>query len=571
MARTHTLSVSVAAVSITPLGRVEVRATESSARTATVAFLPAAGSYAPEDWIGAAVTIDYVSDPDGTPVNTRIYTGYVDWPVLDETTGVLTLQCSDLLQEYFEALADDAAILAVLTGAKLSDAVFGEREDGWQRADDALSTIRAEVHYSRTGALTLTDWSAKVTPDYSYTSSDYLHASPRVTFAQRRELINTITITFDYRFDRFKIREHTFGWRAGPSGGSTGWSGFCEWFASSHDLPSTDMIETAAMGTSWPIHGAITYTHLPRRGVYYCNGGPVGWIGVAVDDANGNDFAAQEAARKKIAFSAAWAGRKRWAQTITETYTLTVACAGSVALWGNIPGEDSAGLETAADDAGWEASEETEIPAGFAVDAIGDYVDDQDDRTASANAIECLLQVADHRIAASHRRNYVEWECPLEPAIDLEHTAQITAGRITAKGKVAEIGHVFDVDSGRATTTIRIACARGGGGSSDSLTAPSAPDTSPTYQAPDSSTALINYIGGNDNVDDWVDGDHDGESYVSGNQSIITTTDSNKQYPQRVHVIGPDIEEEAHANVEASATGAYAVAVPDDTLAVTIS
>jgi hypothetical protein len=565
VARTWSVSVSLSAADITArlTGPIEIRAEENQARTATLSFLPAAGSYDPEDWIGAAVTIDHVADPDGTPVSTRVFTGYVNWPDLDETRSVLTLNCSDLLQEYFEDLADDAAIIAVITGSKLSDAVFGLREDGWQRTQDALQTVRAEVHKDRAGTVTLSDWAAAGTADYAYTSSGYLHASPRVTFAQRRELVNSVTLTADYRFTRRKIREHGFGWGMGKT--------WCQWYVNPHDLPTTDMIEQAARGAGWPISGAIFYTHHPELGLYYCNGNPVGWGGVAPDSSDPTDPAAQEEARKKIALSASWTGRKRFAQTITETYEMTVVSPASVGMFGEIVGEDGASLQTDSDDTGWEDSGNTDIPAGFAGDAIGDYIYDEDDRTESANMLECLLQLADHRIAASHRRNFVEWQVPIEPELDLAHTAQITAGRVSAKGKVAQLGHLLDLPNGRAVTTVKIACSRGGAGDQDDLTAPSAPDTSPTHGAPASATSLQTYIGGNDTVDDWVDGDYDGASYFSGNQGWITTVDVNKIYPQRVQVVGPEIEEEARQSVSASVQPVYGVAVPDDTLTVTLS
>ena len=571
MARTDTASVSLNAADITDtvLGQISVRAEEDQSRTAEFTYLPGAGTYAPEDWLGKAVTIDHVSDPDGSPVTSRIFTGFVNWTDLDETTKVLTVRCTDLLQDYFEALTTDAAILAVITGAKLEDDVFGEREDGWQRAQDALSTVRKSVAKSRAGVVTLTDWAAKGTADFAYTSSGYLHESPIVTFSERREITNSIVLSYQYRYTRNKIREHAFGWAAGPDGGTTPWPTWCDWYENGHDLQTTENIENAGRGTGWPVVGAFVYTHHPVKGTYSCSGGPVVWFGIRVEGP-ADDDAAQEEARKKIAYTAAWTGRKRFAQTITEAYAITVACAGSVAKYGSIIGEDGAVYSPESDDSGFESSADTEIPAGYSQDAIGDYISDQGDRDKSDDIVECLMQLADNKIAGSHRRNYVEWRTPIEPTIDLDHTAQITAGNVTAKGKAIQIGHDLDMERGEFTTTIKIACSRGGGGSSDSLAAPAPPSTAPTHGAPAGSTQLTNYYGGANDSEDWDDADHEDESYVSGNQSIILTADPAKIYPHRVHVIGPEIEAEARDAVEAGATPSYNVAVPDDVLTVTL-
>lgn len=564
MARTWSATVTVGGADVTAsvTGTIQVRAEENQARTADVSFLPATGTFDPEDWIGVAVLIDHVADPDGTPASTRIFTGNCNWPELDDTTSVLTLHCSDLLQESFEAM-DDATILSTITGSKLSDEVFGEREDGWQRAQDALTTVRSEIHKSRTGTLTLTDWAAKGTADYGYTSSGYLHESPRVTYAQRRELVNSISLEYQHRYDRFKIRNHDFSWSHGN---------FCGWLTGDFfPLPKTEMVKTAIEGAGWPVHGNIVFTHLPEQGTYNCGGTQIIWGGV-VPDTGGIviDTAAQEELRTGLAFSATWAARKRFVQTITEDYSITVSCAGSITLFGTAVGEDGANLSVDSNGNEWADSDDTDIPAGFTQDAIDDYVADQMTRADSDNVVECLIQHADHRIAGSHRRNYVRWQVPCEPALDLEHTAQITAGKVTAKGKVFQVQHTLDLVAGSAITAVQIACSRGGGGTSDALDAPTPPSTAPTHQAPATSTTVDTHIGGNDTVADWDDADYDGESYVSSNQGVISTVNPLKIYPRRVQIVSPEIEVEATQSGDYTATPTYAVAVPDDTLTVTI-
>lgn len=565
MARTWTVTASIGATDISALitGEVAISAEENQARTATISFLPASGSYVPEDWIGAAVTINYVSSPDASPVSTRVFTGFVNWPDLDETTGVLTLNCSDLLQEYFEDLTTDAQILSVITGAKLADEVFGERDDGWQRAQDALSTVRAEVHKSRTGAVTVTNWAAKATADFVYTQSGYVHETTRVAFNERRSLVNKISLSFEYRYNRHKMRVHSWNWNQGAV--------FCDWVDDQFPWhPSTDMFRTAADGAGWAIVSGMSFDRFPERGNYYCGAQLFQWLGAVADIGGTYDLTAQEEMNNRLAFGASWAACKRFAQTITETYSIDVSSSGSVALFGEIPGEDSASFDVESDDSGWESSDGTSVPAGFSADAIGDYVQDQGDRTGSDNAVVCLIQHADHKIAGSHRGNYVEWQAPIEPALDLDHTAQITSPRVTAKGKVVQIGHTMDLSEGRAVTAIKIACSRGGGGAQSSLAAPTPPSTAPTHTAPDSSTGMDWYIGGTDAAADWSDAAHENESYVSSNIATQTTSNPDKIYPRRVHVVTPEIEDEARDNLEASSSPSYNVSIPDDLLSVSI-
>ena len=494
------------------VGTVTVDREENSAAIATAAVYIGTGADI-TTYIGQTFTL------------TGLFTGKVNSAQFDENTGVATFRASDLFQEYAENLTE-TQILAAIPGGKYSRHVFGDREDGWQQMQDVLSTVSKEAHLNIAGTLTVTDWS---TANPGATTSTALWGTPKRRPARRRDIVNRVLVSFQVRFTRLHHREHTFGWDYGHTS-------FCDYYVNAHSVPLRDMIQSAADGAGWHLQGGIAFETFPDTGVYLCFGNNVAW---AID----------EAVQNQLCTSASWTCVKRWTQTVTETYTMTVENAGSQASYGIVTDEDGGTYTEDYDDAQFDLSIETLTPSepGWTTDPIGDYVKDEITRTEANEAIETLLAVAATRIKQTHRRNFLEYE--------IAYDASLEIGAAVGAGTIYQLTHRLDPGSGRATTLVRVAYSAVTGGASDALTAPTPPDTSPTHAAPPVSTTLPTRIGCGPGT---VAFDEEWEGYT-GNYSLCTVGE--ETYPNRFRVVTPDIETEARDEVTAEATETYNVPI----------
>lgn len=454
-----------------------------------------------------------------------LFAGRVNSAQYDEATGVASFRASDLLQEYCEALTE-TEILAAITGGKYSRYVFGDREDGWQQMQDVLSTVSKACYLNVAGTFTVSDWSTSAPGS---TTSTALYGTPKRRPARRRDIVNKVEISFQARYTRLHHRDHTFGWDYGHTS-------FCDYYVNSHSVPLRDMIQSAADGAGWKLRGGIAFETFPDTGVYTCFGNPVAW---AVD----------EAVQNQLCTSASWTCVRRWTQTITETYTITVENGSSQAAYGVLIQEDGGTYTAEYDDAQFDQSIETIIPvgAGWSTDAIGDQVKDEIDRTESENAIETLLAVAATRIKQTHRRNFLDYEIAYNSGLEI--------GDAVGSGTLYQLTHRLDPGSGRATSLVRVAYSAVTGGGSDTLDAPMPPDTGPTHTAPAVSTTLLTRIGCGAGT---VPFDEDWTGYT-GNYSLCTA--GQEVYPNRFRVVTPDIETESRDEVEAERTATYSVPI----------
>ena len=517
----------------TVAGPVRVEAEENSARVADVTIRASAGS--PENWVGQPITISYDS--------VVIFTGKVNRPHFDAGRGLLRLSCSDLLQEVFEAKTE-AEILTSIPNGVYSRAIFGDREDGWQQALDVLSTWPGEVHLNAAGALVVAPWTGSG-GHHAFAASQHVHGSARPDFARRRDLVNRVNITFEVRYTRRHHREHIFSWD---------WdhNSFCDYYQNSHDLPTREMIQSAAEGAIWKVQGQISFTALPDSGTYSCGA----WL-------------IEDEAQRSLATAAGWTVVRRWTQTVTETYNLRVESTASQTRYGLIEQEDSGSYHEEYEDSAWDQDDGTDTPSGggWLTNALGDYYSDEITRADANAAIECLGKIAATRIKETHRRNLVTFDIPCNTGLDVANTAAVTSPVINASGKIVQLVHQIDPNAGRAVTTVKIACSRGGGGADDTITAPSAPDTSPQHAPPAPSTSLPTRIGG-DTGDPPYDADWVG---YTGNRAL--PDQGAETYPNRFRLITPDIEAESRDEVTGEVLvgdATFEAVAPDDTITIAI-
>lgn len=524
-------------------GTVRIEAEESVSRLAQFTMKPLTGAINVDSWVGSAVAIHYVDDPEGTLVQTQIFAGIANLADYDLSTGLVTISCTDNLQGFFESKTL-AEILALIPSGKYADEVFGPREDGWQQALDVLKTVPKAFNLTGAGESELTSWDIPG-PTVTYTASQILNSTLDIELMRARDIVNQVTIDFQYRYTRLHHREHGFGWNWGTT--------FCDYFSFSHQLPNRDMVQAAANGAGWTVQGGLAYDTLPESGVYNC-GGSVVW------DISSADLG-------QIVINAAWTAVKRWSQTVTEKYTIVMSCAASQALFGVHVGEDGVGFQTDYDDAQWDTSIDANTPA-WAVNVLGDYTEDQLDRVASDNVIETMMQLASTKIKATHRRSYLKAKVLIDPGLELSDSARINTANVDGTAKVFRMIHEMNINSGSATTEVTVAISRGGG--LDTLIdAPLPPDTAPIHAPPVATTVLPTRIGNDDTVAvydaDWVG--------FTGNFTVPKGTPTAEQvYAWRMRVVTPAIEAVSRDELIAIQIDPleteYSVLCPQDTLTI---
>ena len=425
-------------------GVLTVRAEEGMARMAECMMLPMPGVVLPTVWTGAAITIDLLRVIGGALVPARVFTGLVDLAEFDPVTRLVKFTCTDDLQNKVAALT--RAQIDTLTGGRFSAAVQGQIDERWDYAQARMESRPASLDASAFGGLRVTDWDG-LSVWRTFTDADIFSDSTTLDLPRRVSIVNQIDATFQYRYSRCRERRAHVSWSASIVGTDAAARGY--------QFPTQDTIEAALEGTGW--HRLSTgYGNAPAT----VPSSPAGWyIETGGGVANMSASLAQ-----------------RHAQTVTETYALTVTAPSSIAANGVLAYPLNGALASSWTANEWESDYTMTVPDASTGDV--DYGGDET-RSAADDAMRCLLDVAKTKILATHRQCLVSFSVPCLPEIDLIHAAELDSASVSASGKVARIVHTIDLEVGRAETRITLALsgiASAGIVSPDVLEVPDAPD-----------------------------------------------------------------------------------------------
>ena len=453
-------------VSAQVLGEIVVEAEEGTARVASFTLRPPAGTaiYLP-GWTGRAVTIDIAAaDSSGPLYPMRLFTGVVDSPQYDPEARTVAVSATDDLQGALDALSRQA--IDSLIGGRWSPAVFDASAGGWAYAQDRLSTVRASLDLGPDGLPRLTPW-PPAAPSLRFTGDHVLEGSLAVNLADRQGLVNTVDITFGYRFPRLKAEGHALTYSY------VDMTGFSQYVIDGKWFLQRSQVEGAISSAGGTVVGAVTYTPMPSSPVAVGSGF---WTPNPPVDAT-----------LCMGFSAVIA--YDYAQTVEETHAVTVHCPAAVTATGIMRQAMRGALEGVYQDAeGWETKaklyradvesvQPQDLPTVVSgkTNGLDPTLTADTNRAAATAAIETLIDVAKARIWASHRRNTVSAAVCLNPVIDLDKTVEIDADGIHAIGKVQRLAHRMAPESGEATTTFSVAiCAVAGVGTTHPETATAA-------------------------------------------------------------------------------------------------
>jgi hypothetical protein len=482
---TALVSINGASVTDKIIGEIRIDCDEGGARIADLTYKPTAGAtFALADWVGKPLSIDVANFSSGsaTGIN-RLFTGLIDTPTFNLEARTIGLRCTDNLQNIVEGMSAAAIDVAIPSGY-YSPVIFDPAARGWSRAQDRLSTVPSVLDLTPYGAIRLTDWAPKVTPDLTFTDSHVLDGSVAVSLASRNQLTNQVDIDFGYRFPRVKAEAYPLTFSYVSEYNLASYVSDLGWFL---QRAAVEAAIKAAGGTI----ASIVYTPLPNA--------PVGsWIPGPFDAELCMGFDAS------VTFD--------YAQQIEETHQITVSTPASISAVGTLRDRLSGALvgqyppivavETAMtlykNDITGIPPQDTATPLlGFTTAADVTLTADTD-RSAANAAMQALIATAKVRIWGAHRQNSVSAAVPLNPGIDLDKTIELNVTGVSARGKCRSLTHRLDTDTGAAVTEFALAiCSVAGTGVTHTDTANTAPAGSSPIATPLLGTPTVVFNGGN--------------------------------------------------------------------------
>ncbi len=479
---------------------IRIYAEDGRPRTAEWTVINDIGPVYLHTWPGKSVTIDYLSDEDagGNVALHRLFTGTISKAEYSHDLKRTTFTATDRRKERLNSLTKE--YLASQIGGHWSKHVFSEDAEPATYAADRLSTVPASLNFDRNGTLRLAAYAPAVAADYTLGNANVFHENISFRFATREDVTNKRTVELKYRYDILRHRERNYSWTH-PYANS--WR---TQMTNPIDLTPRELITGAVAATGWDL-ASISFTPLPPAAVYYINGIPYIWspissAGVSYvykKDANGNlvtdengDYVISEVERAGTLDStglfcvgAQWRMATRFAQTVTETYTVTVTAPQSADQYGEVDaGQRGYGCESEYDSDAWEDLEGYIAPSSTASGSIftggggrapayydppltqssnGDEIWITDSNRAEFDeAARAAIAIERVSILDAHRRNYVDCSMvhtpqnPLLP-IDLHHTIDMQTDVVVGAGRVYSVEYTFNHLSRRATTALRLA------------------------------------------------------------------------------------------------------------------
>ena len=454
-------------VSAQLVGSVDVDREEGSAAVAGFSLYLPPGPVVPTDWVGLPVSIDFIWTEQGITYERRRFTGFLGQPKWDPTSRILSCECSDNLQQRIEAMSVEQ-IDALTPGYWTEDAfepVTGRSH--WDYAQERMSTVPASLDCDVYGVPRVSSWMPGA-PALVFGAGTTLYESIEVQLAEMTRVTNRVELEAGYRYARLREFRQAFGWGS-PEGA------FCSWRLNSHELPTVDMfISAASAGGLTPIKGQFQV--LPPTAPDPCGTGAA-WINNEPD----------------LVLSGSVTAARRWAQTVTETYRMTVRTATGVPPAAVVY---RSGQSFAVESPDTDLWPDSLVPLVWASN-VGSVITrdpvqriqpgDRDSEPRRTGFLQAELQMARTQILGDHRQNSVSWAVPSPMAIaaDLFMSLEVDDQGVHATGKCRRIVDSFDMGSGEAVTTLIIAVMRGPAATSSALSiparlgAPTAPDPNP--------------------------------------------------------------------------------------------
>lgn len=512
-------------------------------RVASFQLLPEAGPVTLSDWFGQPVEINYIEGG----VATRLFTGVVDEPTTDIDTGITTIEATNKRTELLNGM-DREEITGLSLSALYSKFIFDEEDDNAQYAEDIFSTVPRSLDFDRANNPVAYDWLA-TSWHHVLTDSDVIDGSVSVDNPSRADLTNTVQIVFEYRYPRLRQRERSYTWTMVQNWGTQ--------VANPMIIPKKQMIQTAISGSEWLEKPGTVLTSIPGSGWY----DGTYWFNTAPG---------------LYAQAATFTLMKRFAQDITEEYTVSVTAPQSVGQVGEVIDERNYSIDVDYDPSEWEGVETYTTPVGT-LSENGDWILDvttgvEESRTEFTTAIKCVQAVGEHDILEAHRGT-TRFKSLIEPGLELYHAAHMTAGGVEAKGRVVEYEHVLNLETAEAVTAWGISSSQAsatGTPTEAAVAAPALPDLSDQPPAPGTIT-MPTYIGNEPSsplYSESMTGYITNRQYAAQGTALRFIAAAN-MYPNAFVIDTPEAAEHDRDERIVKSSHTYEIEIPIETLTVT--
>lgn len=395
-----------------------------------------------------------------SPVAYEIFSGKILEPSYDVVNRLITMKCSDMLQESMNQLTITELISEV--GGTYSESLYGDDRSGWEVAQALMMSQSGSYDYDGGGNGHFSVWNNRTATLHAFTAADVIQGSARLDLANSRNLYSKTEINLGYRFTRKRYRSYYYTWTMQPPVG-------CDFLNNPFQLPQRSMIQAACEGSSWTLEG-LSFIPLPKPQAFECQKSGsdyiLPWGYLIINNSLVPDPDIEVLCQ---GFHAKFS--KRWAQTVTENYSIEITATNTSI--GTVNTIDT-GLETKFEEDDFESSDESDRHFSSAVDsATGDKIKDIDDetdidRTAVNEAIESIKNIEKGKLLNAYRENYVSFDVLLNPTIERHHRGSLALSNLEAEGKIYQIVHSGNIADGSAKTEVTLSLFRTGATSSES-------------------------------------------------------------------------------------------------------
>lgn len=571
-------------------GKITITRVENDAAQMSFVIMPPAGAVDIRGLEGSSVICNIKTPTSG---NYRAYTGRINIPDIDFNKRMITITCTDNRKELI-----NNTLAGTVANIGYYDPQATKAVDTADELDKRLATTAQTLNFDSYGVVRLSSTFAAASPNFTFYEDDVYWDSgkdPKVVIAPRSKIVNTVYITSALRYQRLHQCVAHYTWTNALENS--------EYLLTGPTVAKRDMIASAVAGTGWPLYAHITYTDVLAAGFYnVTSGGQTYHVGISwtsqtyatinatstningdtvnVLDSNGNQVVntlvtSQVDYSKNLCFGASWKLTKKFSQNVEENYDLVVTAPQSVSQFGEVSQTESTVNESLYDSGSWDNSKLYTPSANvtnpvIGTDGISYYWDESSSVANWRNSVYTSLNRAFQTIRKSHRQNRVVFSIPVDPRIDLQHTVLLdTIGHegseIYAKGKVYQITHSLDPQSGEGYTTIELALSITSGSQSTTLlNLPSRPST--TAEVYTTVVRLSSHYG-LEPRDTWTGliGNKFTKTQVPGGTNWQRTT-----YPESFVIDTPTIPEQFTQNYVVYGGQTYYLALIDDDLEVTL-
>lgn len=565
------------------LGSESVEISANASHLMDCQYRPVSGVQDPDGPVFRAISLELNISGAGWVM---IFLGTViraDWQPRER---LYQIRASTRMQEYFRAMADHAAVLAAITGAKYSNAVFGDPPDDlWQYAESCISTTEAAWWLNTGGQLRTVAWAPGASADVALGASA-VDAAAGFTYtrADAESQTNQVVLEMDYQTQRKKIRKHTMQWE-GPTTNICDWweaaGGFPQW-----GLPWTSDLEPMVSASAWQTPAGLnTEGPVPEEARTQIDGDDQeenGSYTFSWRDDCGHDSDAFLTFRSIGTSWPCWAasavGYQPLVGEVTDQYRLTLQADAHITATGNTVTVRRSGAY-AAPKTTWPAG-----PAGavaWSQDGIGDYYEDDADETERANMLDCAYAWGAARIREAMRSNDLTCSIRLRTDLTLASSVSVDAWGVTT-GPLRVRALRYTMSPPRIALTLAVR--RGHGGTDTMWARPARPASTDvqtywenkyagqtpayTYPIPDSTTILPTHIGLT--VDAVAAPDPDTRTgWICNAQKGADYKPDGIRYEPHFACEWPAVEAEATSGMEIEAASAWEIANPNDSLVIT--